>query len=264
MYRYVIVNNDEANGENDTYRRGIKLSSYIQESFGYSNTFFLDSAQIDDSLKNLKKADSALHLNKPSNIERKTFGGETRSVPLYNTIAKYLEQTGLDIKQNYQPEELKIKYELLKLCSRENLSEEALFFLHNLYYNEPQTYEIKQSSNAKNSVYIPRLDVVLGFDAPEGFRQWMMRLADALKNDCVHYLIMYALKHKSKELFIPLISIEIETSKNKHMNGGICNMSKYSYCGIWVSEEESQSHIEFLKRHLGIENVTSICKRQIL
>ena len=41
-------------------------------------------------------------------------------------------------------------------------------------------------------------------------------------------------------------------------------MSKYSYCGILVSADESRGHIEFLKKHLGIENVTSICKEELL
>jgi hypothetical protein len=264
LYRYVIVNNSEANGENDTYRRGIKLNSYIQESFGYSNTFFLDCSQIDDSLKGFEPTESELISHGALQEARKNFGGETRSVPLYNLILNYLEGTGLDIKQNYQPEELRIKYELLKLCENGNLSQEAAFYLHNLYYNEPLSYEIKRSLNAKNSVYIPRLDVVLGFNAPDGFKQWMVRLAEILKNDCVHYPIMYSLKNKSKDLFVPLISIEIETSKNKHMNGGICNMSKYSYCGVLVSEEFSEGHIDFLKKHLGIENVTSICKEELL
>ncbi|MGN0181727.1 MAG: hypothetical protein ACI4DP_04855 [Candidatus Ornithomonoglobus sp.] len=263
LYRYVIVNNSEANGENDTYRRGIKLSSYMQESFGYSNTFFLDCLQLDESLKDFKPIANSLYLSECSEEERKTCGGETKSVPLYNLLTKYLIKTGLIIRQNYQPEELKIKYELLRLCGCEGMPPEAAFYLHNLYYNEPQTYEIKKSSSAKNSVYIPKLDIMLGFDAPEGFKEWMLRLADILRNDCVHYPIMYSLKYKREKLFIPLISIEIETSKNKHMNGGICNMSKYSYCGILVSGEHSEGHIDFLKKHLGIENVTSICREEL-
>ena len=89
-------------------------------------------------------------------------------------------------------------------------------------------------------------------------------MADSLRNDCVHYPVLYSLKYITNDLFIPLISIEIETSKSKHMNGGICNMSKYSYCGILVSADESHGHIEFLKKHLGIENVTSICKEELL
>lgn len=258
LYLYVIVNNSEANGENDTYRRGIKLSSYMRDSFGYSNTFFLDCLQIDESLKNFKPTDNRLHSYEFLPEERKTCGGETKSVPLYNLILKYLSKTGLEIQQNYQPEELKTRYELSRLCDGANLSEEAKFYLHNMYYSDPQTYEIKQASNAQNSVYIPKLDVVLGFNAPAGFTEWMTRLSVALKNDCVHYPIMYSLKNKGGELFVPLISIEIETSKNKHMNGGICNMSKYSYCGILVSEECAEGHIEFLRKHLGIENVTSI------
>lgn len=264
LYRFVIVNNSEANGENDTYRRGIKLNSYIQDSFGFSNAFFLDRAQLYESLASFTPTDNSPRLSGMFDRQRGTYGGETSSVPLYNLITEFLAGTGLDIKQNYQPDELNTKYALLKMCNASDLSEKALFYLHKIFYNEPQTYEIKKSKNAKNSVYIPRLDVVLGFYAPLGFQDWLLHLADALRNDCVHYPILYSLKYITNDLFIPLISIEIETSKSKHMNGGICNMSKYSYCGILVSADESRGHIEFLKKHLGIENVTSICKEELL
>ena len=58
------------------------------------------------------------------------------------------------------------------------------------------------------------------------------------------------------EIFIPLISIEFENTINKHCNGGIINMSHYSYFGILVGNDSAEMHIKFLKENMGINNVT--------
>ena len=264
LYRYVIVNNNEANGENATYRRGIKLNSYMQDSFGFSNTFFLDLAQLDESIAGFSPVPGSIHPTTHNDMRRQTYGGETKSVLLYEPIKNYISETGLSIIQNYQPEELKIKYELLRMCCHGDISDEAAFYLHNRYYNEPYDYEIKRSSSAKTGIYIPKLDLLLGFNAPAGFTQWMRRLANTLRNDCVHYPIMYFLKNTDNDIFVPLIGIELEASKNKHMNGGICNMSKYSYCGVLLSNGNAEDRIEFLRKYLGITNITSICREELL
>ena len=60
-----------------------------------------------------------------------------------------------------------------------------------------------------------------------------------------------------KELFVPLISIEIESSINKHLNGGIFNMSKNSYVGVLVTYEQAQKHVMYFRQELGLKNVIS-------
>lgn len=178
LYRFVIVNNSEANGENDTYRRGIKLNSYIQDSFGFSNTFFLDRVQLYESLASFTPTDNSPRLSGMFDRQRGTYGGETSSVPLYNLITEFLAGTGLDIKQNYQPDELNTKYALLKMCNASDLPEKALFYLHNIFYNEPQTYEIKKSKNAKTvSTYqdlMLFLDFMHRWDFRNGYCIWQI------------------------------------------------------------------------------------------
>jgi len=110
---------------------------------------------------------------------------------------------------------------------------------------------------AKDSLYIPKMDIEAGFNMPESFFSWINCLGKALKYDAVCYPVVFGISNNIVDsYFISLIGIEIENSVNKHLNGGICNMANYSYTGILSTTQDASGHIEFLRRELGINNVT--------
>jgi len=261
LFNFVIVNNSQANGENDTYRRGVKISNYFTDNSGDRNLFFLDNEHLLKCMDAISCYDSAIDIVDSNSLQRMTFGGEKASIEMYEQIRQYIDHSGLMIFQNYSTDTAKIKFEMLKEANgRNNKNKFSNFFLRQAFYKDPYNHEEKISTSAKTSFYIPKLDVVLGFNAPLCFVSWLKILAEVLDNDFAHYPILYGFKRGIIDsLFISLISIEMEFSINKHLNGGIYNMSKNSYIGVLVTKEPSRSHTDFFKRELGIKNVTSYC-----
>lgn len=261
IYNFVIVNNESAGNEKDTYRRGVKLKRYFAENSGDKNVFFMDKIHLVHSIEKINKidfdkTDLCLNLINENIEERGTYGGETKSVPMYDSIRTIIEGTGMIVKQNYQPVIDKIRYKILQKAK--GVDKYSQFCLNQLYYIEPYKMKSKLSTSVRDSFYIPKLDVVLGFNAPKSFQKWMALLADEYKHGIVEYPILYGLKYSIiKELFVPLISIEIESTINKHLNGGIFNMSKNSYVGVLVTYEQAQKHVMYFRQELGLKNVIS-------
>jgi len=266
LYHFVIVNNDAANGENDTYRRGVKLKRYFAYNSGDKNVFFVDLKHLEQSLEGFKPFYTGIEVPDSDAAARKTFGGETASVPIYEKIRPLLENTGLALLQNYQPWLYDVKYKMAKeaVCgmAREAAGETAFsqMYAGTAYYKNPCDNDISISKKAAEFCYAPKLDVCLGFYAPKAFTAWLSALADALGCGIAHFPILYALKRKLvTTLFVPLIGIEIEAGINKHLNGGIYNLEKNTYAGVVVTGENAQRHVEFYKRELGLKNVTAYC-----
>lgn len=258
LYNFVIVNNKGALKEEDTYRRGIKLHRYFIDNSGDKNIFFLDKVQLSKSIEQLKNFDSSIKTNSALTVKRSTLGGETVSVTMYNQIRKFIDNTGFTIEQNFSPIISKIKFAMLKECTITD--DDTAFFLRREFYKEPYECEKKVATKTTDSYYIPKLDIVLGFNAPKGFTTWMKELSNTLKLDLMEYPLLYGLnKGIINELFISLISIEIEGSINKHLNGGIYNMAKNSYVGILVTSEPAQTHLDYFNREAGLKNVISYC-----
>jgi hypothetical protein len=258
LYNFVIVNNKGALKEEDTYRRGLKLHRYFVDNSGDKNIFFLDKVQLNKSIEQLKTFDGSIEKFPAPTSKRNTFGGETISVEMYEKILQFIDSTGLMIEQNFSPITSKIKFAMAKECSIPD--DYTAFHLKRKFYKEPYECEEKVATKVTDSFYIPKLDVVLGFYAPKGFTSWMKELSNSLKFDLLEYPLLYGLnKGIINELFIPLISIEIESSINKHLNGGIYNMAKNSYIGILVTSEPAQAHLDYFKHELGIKNVISYC-----
>ena len=264
IYNFVIVNN-YGHSESDTYRRGIKIKHYFAENSGDKNIIFLDTSQLDESIERLKCFDNNIEKNDDFLDSRVRFGGETRSKDIFDKIKPFL-QTDLIVKQNYSPIISKIKHQILKRVGKHvdsNVGDEfPLFFLRQDYYKFPDKNDVSKSRQARDNFYIPKLDLVLGFNAPKGFTSWLLNIAESIKNDYAHYPILYGLKEKLisiNDLFVPLISMEIETSVNKHANGGIYNMSKNSYIGIIVTKNKdrnmAKNHVAFFKKELGLNNI---------
>ena len=258
VYNFVVVNNDGAKNEEDTYRRGIKINSYFRQMSGMKNVYFLDKKHLNEAIEKYVDCDTAIKYTETKVEDRSKFGGENRSVGVYEKIKDSLISTGMIFKQNWSPEFGKLLFKIDSKCVTNDKFTD--FVLHKRYYASPYELEAKVSKKTSDSYYVPKLDVVLGFNAPESFKEWMKCLSVAVKEQYVDYPILFGLREKLlSEIFIPLISIEIETSINKHLNGGIFNMSKNSYCGILVTEEEAASHLQFFAKEMGINNVVTYC-----
>lgn len=257
LYNFVIVNNSASNGENDTYRRGRKLYKYFYEEYEAKNTFFVDYVHLKNSIANLGNLKTDITISTNYTPERKSFGGDITSISLYNKIFPFLANSNLDIKQNYSPIIPKIKFKRMADAFNCIDSEIAGFLLGKYYHNTPSEHTFKVANKPSDTYYIPKLDVVAGFIMPNGFYEWLYQVSVALGSDYVNFPILYGIREKIlKELFIPLVSIEFENSINKHCNGGIINMSHYSYFGILMGNESAKTHIDFLKENMGINNVT--------
>lgn len=259
IYNFIIVNNN-AHKEADMYKRGIKIKHYFTENLGDKNTIFLDRIQLDESIEELKSTDAIL--NKDDTINNLNVK-ETKDI--FDKIKPFLD-TDLIIREKYSPIVSKYKHSLLRKVSNSINSdfddEFSLFYLKQHFYNFPDKNEVSKARFQKQIFYDCQLDLVLGFNAPEGFSHWLLNIAKSMKMDYVHYPLLFGLKEKITpidELFIPLISIEIENNVSKHANGGIYNMSKNSYMGIIVTKNEdkkvAKEHVDFCKKELGLNNI---------
>jgi len=125
---------------------------------------------------------------------------------------------------------------------------ELNFYLKKSGFKVPNKNEIYRLKKINDRYYLPKIDIVLGFDLPKSIIKWLTGLSDSVGQDIINNPILFYLKHsKEKSLFVPLISMEIETSVSKHLNGGIINMWKNSYIGILVSNNSARRHINFFK-----------------
>ena len=258
LYNFVIVNNEAASNENDTYRRGIKLKRYFANNIGDRNVFFLDRIHLEHSISKLTCFENNIIIPESDDPARKKFGGETASVPLYEVLLPLLKETRMALFQNYSPWIYRIINRMAQDAA--GSSEFGSFHLGLSYYKDPRHKEVFKAKTLPESLYVPKLDVCLGFNAPNGFKAWLTVLAESLGYNEAHFPILYALKHKLiPDLFIQLVGVEIETSVNKHLNGGIYNLAKNTYAGVVVTKENASSHVDFYKRELGVKNVTAYC-----
>lgn len=261
IYKFVIVNNEESNGEGDVYRRGLKLHRYFNDYGGICHSFFFDNVHFQESIKSIRrktldKSISTMNGDDPSNVDRSKVGGEAKNnCMMFDEVIKFFCNTGFCIAQNYCPQTDKFRYEIMNDCSSGNKL--ASFYLRQSYYENPVKMDEKET-NSRSAVYVPKLDLVIGIKAPKGFLEWLRAVGVQLKNEVVNFPIMYQLVKKNNfSIDIPLISLELENSQNKHANGGLFNMSKHSYLGIVVTQEDFDSHFKFITKHLGLNNILS-------
>jgi len=269
LYNFVVVNNNDANGENDTYRRGVKLKRYFSENSGDRNVFFLDLYHLKQSIEKLTIPVCNEKIHDYNNLrERGTYGGETASIPLYNKIRPLLTSSGLSAFQNYQPWLYEVKYQMAKEASGKDFEMDLQtgeyykhFYTGQIFYRMPIDTKPVKVKNRAQSLYIPKLDICMGFTAPRGFTAWLTALANTIGfYGVANCPILYSLQRKLiKDLFVPYIGIEIEASINKHLSGGIYNMAKNTYVGVVVTKEPALKHVEFYTKELGIKNITAYC-----
>ena len=63
------------------------------------------------------------------------------------------------------------------------------------------------ATKVAESHYVPKLDIVLGFNAPKGFTSWMTELSNTLKFDLMIWLEI-PLKQKVSPLRIDLFNLQ--------------------------------------------------------
>ncbi len=259
LFNFVIVNNNAAKNENDTYRRGRKLYRYFNEEIGSRNTVFMDCVHLNKSIESLKCCDSTVSAEKTPVEARRSFGGDTTSIEMYDAILPYIAASGFEIKQNYSPVLPYIKHKLITKALAGTDSEMLNFYLGRFFHKYPENPEKSVSSKVTDMFYIPKIDVVLGFNLQKGFYCWLRELATALGDDAVVFPMLYGVGEKIiGDIFVPLVGIEFESSINKHCNGGIINMHHYTHTGVLISSIDSKSHIDFMRHQLGINNVTHL------
>ena len=260
-FKFVITNNSEAGTEQDTYRRGLKIHRYCKELFGGKNTFFTDWEIIAESMQNIK-SNSNLELNNSQNVNliRQGTGGETSSLEIFYELQKYIKKTGLVQKQNYEPDDLKFQHDLNQYIYEQldhNENQYVKYFFHNTGYTLPHRGSHKSFSKLKDRSYIPKIDIALGFDLPKNFMLFLSAVANAIELDVINFPLLFAVKQNTNtsNFFLPLIGIEIETSVNKHLNGGIMNLGNNCFCGILASKKEAHAHFRSYSELLRIKNI---------
>jgi len=265
LYNFVVVNNSGASGENDTYRRGIKLKRYFSEHSGDNNVFMLDQCHLVRSIKKLSNFDHKTSKVQDSSNKRKSAGGETdASGQMREKILRILKGSGLSIHQDYEPWLSKVKYEMAKEACGDDGEWFRYFYTGQAFMKDPLDKKPTRAKKVAESIYVPKLDICAGFTAPTGFSAWLATLADEIGEEGVaHFPMLYALQRKLQcvcNLFVPLIGIEIETSLNKHLSGGIFNLAKNTYAGIVIANDPAvQKVVDFYKKELGIKSVTTYC-----
>lgn len=259
LNKFIIVNNEAAIPEKDTYRRGLKITRYFNECLGSSNLIFLDWCQVKNTYEwlKIKEEDKKIEVNTSYTKTRKGSGGEKRSIQIFDYIFKDLNSIGLEIKQDYTPDKFKMKYYLEDYISRkiDILDEELEFYFKRKAYKDPNEKNIFELNRINNKYYLPKLDIVLGFNLSKSFIKWIKGIAKNMENDILNNELIFSINNnKIKDVFIPLISIEIESEVNKHLNGAIINMWKNSYIGILFSKKQALGHLEYFKNN-GCNNI---------
>ncbi|KRQ86217.1 hypothetical protein ABG79_01947 [Caloramator mitchellensis] len=264
--KFIVVNNEEAIPEKDTYRRAIKIKRYFEDFSGDSNVILLDWSQLKRSDKHLDSNKLMINYNRitDDNYIRKGSGGETASIDIGYKILKLLYKTGLEIKQDYTPTRCIIKDCLDSYFGNKyNCDDmEFNFYLKKVGIKDPKEKVLYELKNIKNRRYLPKIDIVAGFNLPISVIEWLKNIAINLEYDIINNPLLFYIKQFDDEnIFVPLISVEIETSVSKHLNGGLFNLWKNSYLGILVSTRESQAHLEFFRLN-GCNNVSFLdCER---
>lgn len=243
-YNFLIVNNDAAGKENDTYRRAMKLMRTTQELMGNRTMFLLDSSMI-NNIEEVTLCKTTIHSIKKSESRVKGSGGEKQSLEIAKDLLKILNMSNLQVELDQSPAYHKYAYHTLKNDSVNR------HFTHN-----PITFEQKQITRSSQYYYIPKVDIMAGFSLRGGFVEFLVHCGRKLKTDVVNYpLLQYLLDFPSSEMYHPLLGIEIETKESKHALGSMLNLHHYFQFGWLISNENMKSYTELYQHHFGMRNI---------
>ncbi|SME39075.1 hypothetical protein BACERE00185_04538 [Bacillus mobilis] len=242
LYRFMVVDNNNATTEKDTYRRGVKITRTVRENLGDHQIIFIDASMI-DNLDVLSP--TRIHFKNEHITRDKGSGGETKSKPINKKVLAELAYTNLSISEDKEPDYFKMLFSL-----------EKQRLISSTYTNDPLTFEQKPIRTGKSYYYIPKIDISAGFTITGGFIDFLKQLAIGLKSDVFHYPLLHFIKTKKlNELYYPLLGIEIETANSKHAIGSLLNTSKYHQFGWFVGSSEIKHVFDIYQYHLGLRNV---------
>ena len=246
----MVVDNVGAGKENDTYRRGMKIVRTMQEGLGTQQLFFLDASMLHE-LPNFTKT---MITTEPDIVERvKGSGGETVSLPIARKVLSQLESTNLTVLLDVVPDYFKIQFATKK---KKLLSKE--------YTYSPITFEQKKITTDTHYYYKPKIDVSAGFSVSGGFIEFLHVVAERLHSDVVHFALLAYLKEKRiKDIYYPLLGVEIESGHSKHAIGGLMNASRFHQFGWIVGNEELLRAVETYQFYLGLRNTSFIAAQDL-
>jgi len=252
---FVVVNNDKASNEKDTYRRGVKICRTFMEFSGNNNFIFLDW----EYLKNIDLSFLKNKIIQPSNPvplkigKRSKVGGENDSYLMDKTI-QIMNMTNLSGYQNFTPQSLKWAYSSKQFLQEIETNDELHYRLHKKYVSEPCENIVKTVNTIKDIYYLPKIDFALIWPVPEIFKCFLFSISQNLKEQFCYYPILNFLKlYPDEPLQFPIVGVEVESFVNKHL----FNMSRFCYIGILISKKEGRYNLNTLKS-LGLNNVYQI------
>lgn len=262
IFSFEIVSSVGADHKNDTYRRGIKLIRHYMNTLGKRNAFFADWQQLKASIdKYSGSTASEAIITKAIPARKKASGGEIGSTATRNHLYDLFSSTGMSVLEDYKPLSTKLEYKMINdLVQQCSLSDEMEFFLKRRHYKDPLTNVSTLSQSLSSSDYIPKIDIACGMFAPPNFSHWLSLLSMELREDAVNFPLLYNLARyfdeTLKDLFIPLISTEIELKEYKHTIGGCLNLLSTSFIGVLASNNEGCRRIfEYLTREKGFSKL---------
>ena len=258
LFSFMVVDNGGAAKENDTYRRGIKIARYFRTHWGDRNLALCDWHHIQLTMQDLDQSDMCRpEVQTTSKIIRSGFGGETVSIPIFDHVAEFFCESGLQVQQNYIPDAIREEAEVFNILKDrvESFDSEAAVYMGKEFRGLPESTGLSKCKSARDCRYMPRLDLAAGFFAPQRFCRWLQSLGVAMREDAVLYPFIFLQKQKLHPRFINLIAVEIETGMDKHSHGGILNITNHAYCGIWAAPSAARGHLRFMQNRFGIHNV---------
>ncbi|MCF6298076.1 MAG: hypothetical protein L3J08_08880 [Flavobacteriaceae bacterium] len=261
---FVVVNNEYASNENDTYRRGVKICRTFMKFSGKQNIIFLDWQHLKniDKTINFSKNNTFSKTNTPTNTIRSKVGGEKDSAVM-ESLLKLLENTKINMYQNYIPPILKWQYSKIKMYQSIEAETKYDFLLNKKFIYDPVNKVERKISKKADMYYEPRIDFALVLQIPLAFKMFLMKIGENLKEEKVYYpILLYLNQSKSNDIEFPLLGVEVESSVNKHLNGGIFNMSKFFYLGLLVSPKQGANNLLTLEK-LGLNNIFHINEEKI-
>jgi hypothetical protein len=260
-FKFVIVNNAGACNENDTYRRGVKIARTFEKVWGVNNLFFLDWEHIKDFNISYNNTSNNISSNTdssytPDKISRSKVGGESRSVAISEIILENLAKSRFQVKENYSPESIKHLYTSVERYQRIPCPEEYDYLLGRKFVCDPTTKESKPVKKSQDYFYTPKIDIALGFNLPSRLNLFFKWISETIGEEHVNNSFLTHFKYNQDEqLFFPYLGCEVESSVNKHLNGGVMNCSRFFYTGLLVAPKGAERHLNTLKERLGIFNI---------
>ena len=178
---FVVVNNEKASNEKDTYRRGVKICRTYMEYSGKNNFIFLDW----EHLRNIDKSfDFNINHRKENHfinpeVKRSKVGGEKDS-QLMDRLIEILKMTKFNFFQNYSPPALKWQYSKVQKFQEIEANKDYDYQLYKKFIFDPVTNIEKEVTKLKDFYYSPGIDFALELQVPDLFKRFLLAIGKRL------------------------------------------------------------------------------------